>query len=121
MTFKMGSNLSGGIKLTAARTPSRTHPGLREPRRAALRATGPQFVLKSGLRRAVASQSSTAREKIQTAVHRAGLSIRKLLNETSRPLTRAELEPMLRDRGVIPTTIALASGLLASLETSKPL
>lgn len=41
-------------------------------------------------------------EKVQTAVQRAGLWIVKLLNETGRPLTRAELEPMLRERGVIP-------------------
>lgn len=39
--------------------------------------------------------------KTQTAVQRAGLWIIKLLNETGRPLTRAELEPMLRDRGIM--------------------
>lgn len=35
-------------------------------------------------------------------MQRAGLWIIKLLNETGRPLTRAELEPILQDRGIIP-------------------
>jgi hypothetical protein len=40
---------------------------------------------------------------IQTAVQRAGLWTIKLLNELGRPLTRAELEPLLRERGIIPS------------------
>jgi hypothetical protein len=37
-----------------------------------------------------------------SAVQRASLWIIKLLTGEGRPLTRAELEPMLRERGVIP-------------------
>ncbi|MCP2216223.1 hypothetical protein [Bradyrhizobium elkanii] len=45
---------------------------------------------------------ATWRDKTQTAVQRAGLWIMKLIADEGRPLTRAELEPMLRDRGIIP-------------------
>jgi hypothetical protein len=45
---------------------------------------------------------------IQTAVQRAGLWTIKLLNELGRPLTRAELEPSLRERGIIPAKCSRA-------------
>ncbi|MHC2582889.1 hypothetical protein ACVI1J_004902 [Bradyrhizobium diazoefficiens] len=45
---------------------------------------------------------ATWKERTQTAVQRAGLWIIKLLTDERRPLTRAELEAMLRDRGIIP-------------------
>lgn len=41
-------------------------------------------------------------DMVQTALQRAGLWIIKLLNETGRPLTRAQLESVLRNRGIIP-------------------
>ncbi|MCS3445924.1 TniQ family protein [Bradyrhizobium elkanii] len=40
--------------------------------------------------------------KTQTAVQRAGLWIMKLIADGGHPLSRAQLEPMLRDRGIIP-------------------
>ncbi|MGY3532286.1 hypothetical protein [Bradyrhizobium sp. USDA 4452] len=45
---------------------------------------------------------ATYKGKTQTAVQRAGLWIVKLLTDEGRPLTRAELEPMLRERGIMP-------------------
>jgi hypothetical protein len=45
---------------------------------------------------------------IQTAVQRAGLWTIKLLNELGRPLVRAELEPLLRARGIIPAKCSRA-------------
>ncbi|MEY9403642.1 hypothetical protein ABIF79_010017 [Bradyrhizobium japonicum] len=41
-------------------------------------------------------------ERAQSVVQRAGLWIMKLIEEEGRPLTRAELEVMLLDRGVLP-------------------
>jgi hypothetical protein len=45
---------------------------------------------------------------IQTAVQRAGLWTIKLLNELGRPITRAELEPLLRERKIIPAKCSRA-------------
>jgi hypothetical protein len=45
---------------------------------------------------------ATWKQKSQTAVQRAGLWIIKLLSDEHRPLTRAELESALRERGIIP-------------------
>jgi hypothetical protein len=45
---------------------------------------------------------ATWKGKTQTAVQRAGLWIIKLLADEGRPLTRAELETMLQQRGIIP-------------------
>jgi hypothetical protein len=44
----------------------------------------------------------TWKGKTQTGVQRAGLWIIKLLADEGRPLARAELEPMLQQRGIIP-------------------
>ncbi|MEY9418050.1 hypothetical protein ABIF69_004492 [Bradyrhizobium japonicum] len=45
---------------------------------------------------------ATWKERTQTAVQRAGLWIMKLIEDAKRPLTRAELESILRKRGLIP-------------------
>jgi hypothetical protein len=45
---------------------------------------------------------------VQTAAQRAGLWTIKLLNELRRPVTRAELEPLLRERGAIPAKASRA-------------
>jgi len=46
--------------------------------------------------------------KVQTADQRTGLWIIELLTQLGRPLPRAELEPLLQQRGVIPSKCSRA-------------